>query len=341
MLEIHTLSNPEKVPLGQIDLSSNIDDLPIFIGTPFYGFPSLDKVGEDKVKTNRLLLLDLNVVSFIRQRKNIENIRGLFLWAAAEKLTITPIVALSEQNRLHKNPDGAFNEYVKVLKEDYFYDLPKEEVDRLLSVFREYSPPIHENTKLFCDYLVIIKHFYHKNLTLEKKIASFCNLVHERNVPVLAFAMLIGCVYFYVKENPSQYSDRVVSKVQSDMSVSPNTEKENKKLWNAASDIMLFMAPAEIFYNYEMNDYNFSFLASSDITVGLALFEICYGKIVVNQNRCWGHPGIRPQGFSSKVLDPLLAKYLKQSPQHSYTKKDESDPRKANLAKLVSELEMC
>lgn len=320
-----------------VDLAS--DEEPIFTGSPFFGLPSLDESGKRKIKTNNLLVLDLNVINFIRQRKNITNVKGLLAWAAFMGLEVTPIVGFSEQQRTHGNPSAAFNDYIKILKEDYLYDLPESEAERLLEVFCDYSPKIEQNTELFRDYLIIIKHFYHKKISLEEKIKKFAQLIHERNVPVLAFAFLLGCVFFHVKDSPGKYTQRVVSKVQSDMSISPKNEE--KKLWNAASDIMLFMAPAELFFNYETGEYNFSYVASGDITCGLTLSEICYGQIVVNENTCFGMPGLRPTGISSQTIGPYINKYLKPSPQQSFTRKDSSDPRRSNLKSLAAELQKC
>jgi hypothetical protein len=254
-------------------------------------------------------------------------------------LEVTPIVGISEQQRTHGNPGEAFNNYIDILKEDYLYDLPESEIQRLLGVFIDHSPKIKQNTELFRDYLVIIKYFYHKKLPLEKKIEELSDLIHKRNVPVLAFAFILGCVFFHVKENPEKYTKKVVSKVQSDMAISP--KKEEKKLWNVASDIMLFMAPAELFFNYETGEYNFSYVASGDITCGLTLSEVCYGQIVVNENTCFGMPGLRPTGISSQTISPYIGKYLKQSPQQSFTRKGSADPRRENLRKLAAELQKC
>ncbi|OKY27132.1 hypothetical protein BI291_18040 [Thalassotalea sp. PP2-459] len=335
MQQIHTLVEPEKIQMGSIDLAPDED--PIFFGSPFFGIPSLDIDGERKIKANNLLILDLNIINFIRQRKNKVNIKGLLIWAAKMGLEVTPIVGLSEQQRTHGNPDKAFKNYIEILKEDYFYDLPSEEADNFLKVIREHTPNIKKNTELFCDYLIIIKHFYHLNLPLEEKIKQFAQLIHERNVPVLAFAFLLGCVFFHVKCTPNDYSNKVVSKVQSDMSISPT--RETRKLWNVASDIMLFMAPVELFFNYELGEFNFSYVASGDITCGLTMSEICYGQVVVNNGTCFGMPGLRPTGHTFKAISHCVNKHLKPSPQQSFTRKGGSDSRVNNLKALAKELQ--
>lgn len=336
MQRFHTIALSESVPSGMIDLDLN--ESPIFIGSPFLGVPSLDPEGKKIVQTNNLLILDLNVINFIRQRKNKVNIQGLLEWTAKKGLEITPIVGLSEQFRTHGDPYSAFNKYIETLKIDYQYDLSSTEVEKCFRVISNYSPKIQQNTELLRDYLIIIKFFYHQNCTLEEKVRQFAQLLYNRNVPVFAFAFLLGCVFFHVKDSPNKFSQKLVSKVQSDMAVSPN--KEERKLWNVASDIMLFMAPAELFFNYETGEYNFSFIASGDITCGLILSEISYGQIVVNQNTCFGMVGLKPTGLSAPVMAHYINEYLKASPQQSFTRKGASDQRTANLKRLVSDLKL-
>jgi len=287
---------------------------------------------------NYLLLLDVNILSAIRERKNVANVRGLFTWAANQRLEVTPIIAVAEQHRTHGAPDWAFRHYVDALREDYFYDLPLQEVERLLSVFSEYSPAVAQNVNFLAHYYVLIKHFYNKRWSAERKVKEFAELIHERNVPVLAFAFLLGCVYFCVRENPQRFSSAVVSKVQSDMCIHTNKEKELSHLRNLASDLILFMTPAEIFFNHETSDFNFCYIASGDISIGLALSEIAYGQIIVNDGRCFGHPGFRPSGSTFHALGMAVAQCLRQSPQQSYSFKGRSDGRFDNLERLAEEM---
>lgn len=287
---------------------------------------------------NRLLLLDVNILGSIRERKNVGNIRSLFAWAASQELEVTPIVAVAEQHRTHGAPDRAFRHYVEALREDYLYNLPQQEVERLLSVFSKHSPAIAQNVQFIAHYYVLIKYFYHKRWSAERKVKEFSDLIHEKNVPVLAFAFLLGCSYFYVRENPQQFSSAVISKVQSDMCVHPQKEKERSHLRNLASDLMLFTAPAEIFFNHETSEFNFCYVASGDVSIGLVLSEIAYGKITVNDGRCFGHPGFRLSGATGRALGATVAQCLRPSPQQSYLYKGRSDGRFDNLERLAEKM---
>jgi hypothetical protein len=169
-------------------------------------------------------------------------------------------------------------------------------------------------------------------------VKEFADLIHKRNLPVLAFAFLLGCVCFYVRENPQKFSSAVARKVQSDMCIHANKVKERLHLRNLASDLMLFMAPAEIFFNHETSEFNFCYVASSDISIGLALSKISYGQIVVNDGRCFGHPGFRPSGATCSALGSTVAQCLRQSPQQSYSFKGRFDGRFDNLESLAEEM---
>lgn len=337
MQRFHTIWYPESVTLGRIN--SSTEEVPIWIGSPFHGLPStaLDSF-VPVTSLNRLLLLDVNILSSIRERKNVENIRNLFAWAAKEKLEITPIVAVAEQYRTHGAPDKAFRHYIDALRKDFLYDLPTHEVERLLSVFSEYSPEVAKNVNFLAHYYVLIKHFYHKPWSAERKVKEFAELIRKRNVPVLAFAFLFGCVCFWVKESPQQFSSAVLRKVQSDMCIHENKEKEVSHLKNLASDLMLFIAPAEIFFNREASEFNFCYIASGDTSIGLVLAEIAYGQVVANDGRCFGHPGFRPSGATNSALGPIAIKYLRQSPEQSYSFKGRSDGRVGNLECLAEEI---
>jgi hypothetical protein len=168
MHKFYTIWYPERIKLGCI--SSSADETPIWLGSSFHGLPSKSVDWFEPVSPlNRLLLLDVNILSFIRERNNIANIRALFAWAATEGLVVTPIIAVAEQHRTHGAPDRAFKRYVDALRKDYCYDLPLQEVDRLLKVFSDYSPATAQAVDLLARYYVLIKHFYHKKWSAKKK----------------------------------------------------------------------------------------------------------------------------------------------------------------------------
>jgi hypothetical protein len=202
-------------------------------------------------------------------------------------------------------------------------------------VFSKLSPKVAQNVDFLAHYYVLTKHFYHKSWSAEKKVKEFAELIHKRSVPVLAFAFLLGCVCFYVRENPKRFPAAVVRKIQSDMHFHADREGERSHLKNLASDLMFFMAPVEMFFIHETSEFNFFYVASSDISIGLALSEITYHQVVVNDDRCLGQPWFRPRGVTINALGETVAQCLRPSHQQVY---GPSDGRLNNLERLAEEL---
>jgi len=86
-----------------------------------------------------VIILDLNIVNFIRQRKNRTNLRGLLQWAAYQQAEITPIIGISEQHRTHQEPQIAFREFVEVLKQDFDYRVGNKNMEYLIDVFQKHK----------------------------------------------------------------------------------------------------------------------------------------------------------------------------------------------------------
>jgi len=76
----HTISNPQNMTNAVFESSG---EKTIFLGSPFFGEITTYNNCPISEKCNILLLLDLNIVSSIRQRKNKKNISKLFEWVEA------------------------------------------------------------------------------------------------------------------------------------------------------------------------------------------------------------------------------------------------------------------
>ena len=313
-----------------INIDNSQEGFSIFIGSPFWGLPTFDKEGEVKVSTTKVLILDLHILECIRKLKNKENTVNLVKWALDNQVILIPHIALSEQFLSHGNPKRAFDNLIDSFKKNYNYEIPEYESSQMYKALLENAPVNRSNTEMMRDFIVITKYFYKKKDTLENKIADLCELIHKKNVPVFAFAVIVACLFFYVKEYPKEFHKKTVSKLESDMFISADQNKEERSLWNFASDIMLFMAAVDLFYNKESNDFNFSYIASSDKTVALILENVCLGELVIVNSVCQSKPAIRP-GIISEKIDPLLKNNLKASSK-------KGSFQKVNLRNLALEL---
>lgn len=339
MHQIYTLRNPENLKSKTF---GDGDENTIYVGTPFYGELSKNQDGTLPVSANKVMILDLNVISDIRSDDNKKNVSNLLNWALKNNISFIPSVALSEQQRYHEVPAEAFKQLIDSLNNKHGFNIPKAKSDIIYNEVVRKIDNINHNTELLKDYLVLIKNFYHKKYGLKRKIEEFSKFIREEEIPVLGFAFVLGCTYFHAKENKTLYSEKLLSKIQKDMDVTG--KEQEKKLWNVAADFMLFMAASELFVNeLHPKEYNISYIASKDITVSHALNEICYASIVVNNNVSFCNIGLRPDGTRSEELATLITKHLKQSKNFSHdgTPNQSHKKYRAKLKKMADELIQC
>lgn len=303
----------------------------LFLGSPFYGYPTRCSMVSS---CSKKLILDLNLLGDLRSKGNRNNLLRLFSWAGSNGVEVTPLVALSEQQRSHADPKFAYDDYLRVMKEEFGYSLPKEEVEKNYDAIRSVSPNITANTKLQRDYLLVMKKFYRSKAGLKKSINEFAKFILAEDLPVFTIGLYLGCMYLHVKHNPGMYSVRLASKVQSDMDVSGNHEG---RLMNVASDLALLQSTAEIFYNRLTDEYSYSFIASGDVTVHHALSELCWVKMKVNGAGNFGSLAFRPESIAGKAITEVLNAYAKVFSERENSAKAQA-VRKENLRRVADQL---
>lgn len=318
------------------DIATLSGERTLFIGSPLHAHPEINDIG---ILPENLLLLDLNVFNYIRQRKHKEAIHKLLFWAVGHEAHVNAILAASEQHRTHTNPQNAFREYISRLQDDYSLKIDDHEVDNTLKAFQQHQPDLNKNAIIIRNYLIIIKHFFNKSLTLEQKIAQLSKIMIEKDLPIFTFAYKIACIYFLSKEIKNDLDSRLVSKIQSDMAISTKCENESKSLLNVTADIMYFIDCISLFYNKYQNKFYIPYLASADITMKYILSEICYAKVTVSrEGHCYGEVGFRPNGFAAKHIIDLIKKYHPVPQGHQYNKIKNSAKIK-NLEAVAKELD--
>ncbi|MFJ3051898.1 hypothetical protein [Pseudomonas nitroreducens] len=303
----------------------------LYVGSLFFGYPKSDR---GRLPISKKLILDLNVLGDIRSKKNRNNISKLFCWAAESGVEISPLVALSEQQRTHSDPRFAYDDYLRVLREEYGFALPKHEADKNYEVIRSLSSQITYNTKLQRNYLLIMKRFYRSKAGFKRSVNEFAKFILDENLPVFTFGLFLGCMYLHVKNYPEMYSAKLVSKIQSDMDVSGDHET---RLMNVASDLALLQSSAEIFYNRLTGEYTYSYIASGDVTIHHALSELAWAQIRVNATGNFGSLGFRQEGSAGEDIHALLQPY-----SAAFSARDMSpgaqEVRRENLVRVADQL---
>lgn len=271
---------PDHVDSAMIDYDTTNSQI-IYLGSPFLGYPSLTTDCKDNLLINKILILDLNIVSHIRKKKPNKNLAALLAWAVHKNVEVNPTISIAELFRSHNNPKHALNEYIEVLNKNYNYDIPVNALKDLSDTYTQVN--LRKNVEMITDFLVTIKYIYNKKLSLNDKIISLSNIIKENNLPIFGFAYLFACTSFLVKHNPSLFDIETVNKVNKDMTFSSTIDKERKKLSNTASDLILFISSIEHFHVLGEENVNFVYIASSDVTTKLLLSELCYGMITLNK----------------------------------------------------------
>jgi len=246
----------------------------------------------------------------------------------------SPLVALSEQQRTHADPRFAYDDYLRVLREEFGFSLPEDEADKNYEVIRSLSPVITENTRLQRHYLLMVKKFYRSKAGFKRSINEFAEFILDENLPVFTFGLFLGCMYLHIKSNPDMYGTKLVSKIQSDMEVAGNHEA---RLMNVASDLALLQSSAEIFYNRITGEYTYAFIASGDVTIHHALSELCWAQMRVTAGGNFGSLGFRRENCAGRAIADLLTPYSRV-----FSVRDASPDavavRKENLVRVADQL---
>ena len=303
----------------------------LFLGSPFFGYPIKNEVVQP---CSKKLILDLNLLGDLRSKGNRNNLLRLFAWAGSNGVEVTPLVALSEQQRSHADPRFAYDDYLRVMKEEFGYSLARGEAEKNYNVIRLVSPNITANTKLQRDYLLIMKRFYRSKAGFRKSVKELAEFILVEDLPVFTIGLYLGCMYLHVKHNPSMYSAKLASKIQSDMDVSGNHES---RLMNVASDLALLQSTAEIFYNRLTDEYTYSYIASGDVTIHHALSELCWAQMRVNGAGNFGSLAFRPGSVAGKAIVEVLEKYARTFSQRENSAEAQAI-RKKNLRRVADDL---
>lgn len=296
---------------------------PIYFGTPFAG--ASQNLASD-IKLNQKVLIDSNIMSDIRNGSNEKNIALMMLNGAILDAEMSHIFSSAELYVSHENPDSLLTKYYRSINDKYLACIDTQEQNQFKDIVFNHKAQIKQNIMIIRDWLVIAKYVYHRKQTNLDKIAKeLAEIIKYNNLPILSFAHLIILLFSYVKNNKSRFDNKVFSKIQSDMEYRSTYDEEIKSLYNFAKDITIFLfAPQIFFYQNDEGQPNcdYSWIASSDITVGLILREICIYKITTRQSISNDgqkfllnipEVGFRESGTSFEVLNELVDSYPPES----------------------------
>lgn len=336
MAEVYFKHGQTLLDLKMTNIDS-YDEKRIYFGCPFYGSPTADETGDIILPYEKIMIIDSNITSFIRKRANIQSTKALLEWSYANNVKATPIIAVAEQFVSHGDPEYAFNELLDELTNYYKVPVVQSKVSELISLYKERTPFLKKNAETFADFLVIAKSIYREKGDSKQKIKRFTEIIIERDLPRLSFCFFAVCTFLHAKENRNKLAENLIKKIDQDMSFKGERSKEEQKLINLASDMLLFHSATEILFDKSSGRLNIAIIASTDITVGYLLKEICYGQVTQKNNGCWGHCGLRPGGYAYRDLFSFIKEVYPKREVTNFEINPESIQRN-NLRKVAEEI---
>lgn len=327
----------QELPYNQFIRISN-ENKPLYLGTPFLGGVKNDST--NKVILNNKILIDSNIFSDLRKNKNKKNINAFMFEAFKMKAEISHIFAASELFINHKTPEFVMDEYYKSLQSNFNLSVPLSDRSSFINLVKNNINNINKNMVLLRDWLVIAKYIYNRKNGLKKHVIEFSGMIKYNHLPIFSFIYHVILVFFHVKENKKLYDNDFFNKIQSDMAYRNTLSEEIDCLNNVAKDIALFIAAIEIFYCFEDSVNDFSWIASSDSTIGLILQEVCIAEIEskdmlskngirFTQNKA--KIGLRPNGKSYEQLSSLIQRFPPEEQKNSLTREDSMKIKKHRL----------
>jgi hypothetical protein len=286
------------------------------------------------------IVLDTNVFNFIRQKPESEPVKLLVAFAKLHGLILDPSFALIEQRLRHGNPDSALTEYRDTLQESFGITVSDGNVKRMIHELNVNKPALEYNVALLRDYLPLIKQIWNSQKSFEKQVSILADRVMSDGLPKFTFAFLFAVVAFFVKNNKALFSEKEFSKVQSDMAISPKSDKEEDRLWNVAHDLALFNYCIEASLWDGSPELHVSTIASADISFPIFCRNI---KCALLEHRLdttgkisrLGHVGLFPGGDLS---DEQIKFAMEKVPCPGSESVETMALRRENLAALAKQI---
>ncbi len=318
---------------------------PLYLGTPFLGGVKFPEAG--KVILNKKILIDSNVLSDFRKNINRSTINSFLYESDQMTAEISHMFAASELFINHESPEMAISEYYESLDSNFNILIPQGDRNEFISIMNNNIERIKKYFDILRDWLVIAKYIFNRKNGIKKHVIEFSEMVRYNHLPIFSFIYHVILVFFHVKENRGLYEGEFFNKIQSDMTYRETIEDEFESLNNVARDMAIFMMAVDIFYCFEDNVNDFSWIASSDATVGLILQEICIAEIVskeklskigVRYTQNIAKVGLRPTGIAYKQLEEIISQYPPIEENNSLHREDSMSIKKSRLPIFASNI---
>jgi hypothetical protein len=214
---------------------------PIFLGSVFPG-----TLSNPRHSIDRSVVLDTNILSEIRNNPSGPAARALVGWAERSRVHLDPTYALMEQRVSHGNPGRALEQYVEVLRDTFGHQITRASADQMNALLESKKSVVEHNMGLLRDYLPLIKRIWKDSGDTAKKASVLAKHIVSADLPRFTFAFFFACVAFRSRDRDGSMSEEERDKIAKDMGISPQRDREAKRLTNLAFDMSIFTVCPEI-----------------------------------------------------------------------------------------------
>jgi hypothetical protein len=262
---------------------------------PLYSKPSVTMYSNVVVNpTIHAMFVDSNVLSFVDNGDENEQVTDLFRWANANKMAISPIVAILEQLKQEISEEESaehIRRKVRRLNDQYEANIDMVLVEHALFMAPVVIAQDRDYVGILADFFIVVRHFYHQKSTFERKCKLLANLM-QKCFPQLAIAYYIACLYFYVGSNPKMFDDGK-RKCQGDMEQSKDVTQARKDAHNFAFDISMITRSTMPLVD-DNGAFVIPYIATGDNGLAFLLKEICFRQIHYVEGRSQPMVAYRP-----------------------------------------------
>jgi hypothetical protein len=285
------------------------------------------------------LVLDNNVLTDMVEGRRSANTDYLENLLRSKQLELNPTMAMLEQRQKFGGASQALHDFSELLGQRFGAWAAKQNAKTFDKLLEEGKPEIAQNIDLLSGYLPAILYIYHQSGSTESKLEWLSGLIQAVDLPFLQLPFYLAALLFMVKEQPTLFRSKLVSKVLKDTKLMSSLDEQKKAILNLGHDVML---PAvAIFPAGVENTIVFPYIATRDFLLQDFLGEIrCSLVEALPDGRANGAWQLNPAGRIHARLGAAIARSLPH--RAGPGSEAEKSVRRANLRAFSdSYLEKC
>lgn len=279
---------------------------PIHLMSPFLSRPLYSDAWYRPIEHVRHeIWLDSNLLSQAKAAVRNPNLESLIWWGTMRNIKFSIAHATLEKLRTSSVSDANDMLFKSAIALNELYDI-NIDPEQLVQANLQFLPYLAEQQKYIdrlAYYIVLIRSGFMHKAGCARKCKSFVQYI-AANLPKLIIPFFLGCLYFFVKDNRTKYQS--FGKLQSDMNVTGDYEKDWSSARNLANDFAIFTSSSLCIIPKDELSIRVPWIATSDAGLSLVLNELCYAVLNLHEGVGNGIPYLRPSGLMSTAIGDFV-----------------------------------